>query len=348
MTPHNKFRFSFFLLVFLASVVGANEKNEAKNTTRPAQTQKGKEEVSDKVPMPEEESVKRNRFIEKPGTGRTEALRLTPSSTLSSLPTGTEIEHARAAAGVPLDSVSREINLPGLKRDDPTLKPWVLHTRNGVNEVVKFSANLINRIATPFNRPIIVDSTESNAKIIGSDIYYTPLGYQPIGLFIVDSENRGQTISLTIIPTKGIPGQNLIVKMEDLRVAEDLVPGNPKTDKPIPSRENDYQGFVRSMMSNAIRGNIPGYSIVPLETAAAKIGHIDVLPDLVFSGQSNDVYRYKLVNKGEDTVDLYEPAFYRKGVKAISYFPKMSLAKGQSTYVFLLADKPSSGGEALQ
>ena len=125
MTPHNKFRFSFFLLVFLASVVGANEKNEAKNTTRPAQTQKGKEEVSDKVPMPEEESVKRNRFIEKPGTGRTEALRLTPSSTLSSLPTGTEIEHARAAAGVPLDSVSREINLPGLKRDDPTLKPWV-------------------------------------------------------------------------------------------------------------------------------------------------------------------------------------------------------------------------------
>lgn len=295
-----------------------------------------------------------NRFIEKQGTGKTEGVRLvSTTNTQATRPQGTQppaldavnasIEQARAAGGVPMDPALRDINLPGLKKDDPTLRPWVLHTRNGVNEVVKLSSSLINRIATPFNKPIIIDSTESITKIIGSDVYYTPVGTQPIGVFIVDSENRGQTISLTIMPTKNIPGQNLIVKMEDLRVAEDLAPGNPRNNKKIPSQEIDYHGFVRAVMSNAIRGNIPGYSIVPLEGGAANIGRIEVLPDLVFSGQTNDIYRYKLVNRGEEKADLYEPAFYRKGVKAVSYFPRLSLAKDESTYVFILADKPTAG-----
>lgn len=294
-----------------------------------------------------------NRFREIVGAGKSEAVRIVPSVSgkppkpavgKNALDSAQQsIDKALQAGGEAMDPSLREINLPGLKKDDPSLKPWVLHTRGGVNEVVKLSASLINRIATPFNKPVIIDSTESITKIIGSDVYYTPTGTQPIGVFIVDSENRGQTISLTIIPVKNIPGQNLIIKMEDLRVAEDLAPGNPKNIKKIPSQENDFHGFVRSVMSNAIRGNIPGYSIVPLERGVAMIGHIQVVPDLVFSGQTNDVYRYKLINTHESQADLYEPAFYREGVKAVSYFPRLSLKKNESTYVFILADKPAVG-----
>lgn len=329
------------------SVENGNFSQEGGSTVTAASVQAEQKKA---VATPAESTKKaENRFVEKSGTGKTEGVHLIATSPQNTSPSGAastqvSIDQARSAGGVSMDPSLREINLPGLKKDDPTLKPWVLHTRNGVNEVVKLSSSLINRIATPFNKPVIIDSTESITKIIGSDVYYTPIGHQPIGVFIVDSENRGQTISLTIMPTKNIPGQNLIVKMEDLRVAEDLAPGNPRNNKKIPSQEVDYHGFVRAVMSNAIRGNIPGYSIVPLEGGAAKIGHIEVIPDLVFSGQTNDVYRYKLVNQNAEKADLYEPVFYRKGVKAVSYFPRLSLASGENTYVFILADKPAAGG----
>ena len=64
-----------------------------------------------------------------------------------------------------------------------------------------------------------------------------------------------------------------------------------------------------------------------------------------------DVYRYSLMNKGQETVDLTETAFYRKGVKAVSFFPHLALKPGEGGYVFLLADKPksaSTGPGALQ
>lgn len=252
------------------------------------------------------------------------------------------IEDARRAGGIPMDPALRDINLPGLKNDDPTLRPWVLHTRNGVNEVVKLSASLINRIATPFRKPILIDPSNATAKVLGSDVYYTPNNANPVGIFIVDGENRGQTISLTVIPTAGIPGQNLIVKLEDLRAAEDLTPNAPKKGQP-PNKESDYVGYIRSLMTHALRGSVPGFSVVPLEGGVAKMGDLKITPDLVFSGSAIDIYRYRVVNTGTQSIDLQEPPFYRKGVRAVSFFPRLALSPTEETFVFILAGKPESG-----
>jgi len=294
------------------------------------------------------------RFVTMPGTSKSEVVSqspIVPSSTPSPTTSNSiqelekSIQEARAAGGIPMDPALRDIHLPGLKKDDPMLRPWVLHTRNGTNEIVKLSSSLINRIATPFKKPILIDASESVAKIVGSDIYYTPSGLQPIGLFVVDSDNKNQTISLTIIPTPDIPGQNLMIKMEDLRAAGDLAPqaGVPISGKVMQQKESDYQGMIRNIITQAVRGKVPGFSVVPLEVGTAMIGNIEVTPDIVFTGSSLDVYRYRLVNKDTKEVDLIETAFYRKGVKAVSFFPHISLDAGQEGYVFILADKPSMG-----
>lgn len=285
------------------------------------------------------------RYLEKPGTGKQEIVSVAKPVVYSDPMASVEksMEIAKKAGGIPMDPALKDINLPGLKKDDPTLRPWVLHTRNGVNEVVKLSSSYLNRIVTPFKKPLIVEMSKSTSKIVGSDVYFLPEGNKPIGLFIIDSENKNQSISLTVTPVSNIPGQNLMVKIEDLKVAEDLIGPNSKTKSGIPIKDSDYVSFLRNILASAARGKIHGFSAVPLEGGVAQIGDLIVKPDFVFSGSSLDVYRYKIENQSEKTIDLSETAFYRKGVRAVSFFPLQSLEVNESSYVFIVADKSPAG-----
>lgn len=296
------------------------------------------------------------RFAVKKGTGGAQQVGTAPAVQLPKGPLGQAPEdinkllaQAQRAGGQPLDPIQREINMPGLKKDDPTLKPFVLHTRNGVNEIVKMSGRLLNRIATPFKKPVLIDTTGSPSKIVGSDIYYTPMGDQPIGLYIADSANTSQTISLTIMPDQEIPGQNLIVKLEDLRTVHNiaLAAATAEEAEVVQPKSSDYTSFIRSLMAKAVRGSIPGFSPVPMEGGVARMGTLDIEPELAFAGSVVDIYRYRVKNIGEQPLDLVETAFFRQGVKAVSFFPRMSLQPGQQSYVFLLADKPASGAQEV-
>ena len=295
-----------------------------------------------------------NRFITRPGTGGSKQVRTAPLVNLPEGPLGKApadvnklIGEAQKAGGQPLDAFQREINLPGLKKDDPSTRPFVLHTRNGVNEIIRLSGRLPNRIATPFAKPVVLDESsddEGSAKVVGSDVYLRPQGDGPIGLFIVDSANTAQSISLTIIPAQDIPGQNVIIKLEDLRTVDSLVktPASSEEQDITQPRSNDYVSNIRSVLTQAVRGKIKGFATVPIEGGVAKMGSIQVTPEYAFTGSTVDIYRYSIKNLSGEVVDLAETAFYRKGVKAVSFFPNISLKPGEGSYVFLLADKPKS------
>ena len=290
-----------------------------------------------------------NRFVERPNTGDSKLVRTAPPVVLPKGPLGKPpidplkaIAEGQREGGVGLDAVQREINLPGLKKDDPSLKPFVIHTRNGVNEIVRMSSKLLNRIATPFGKPVVIDTSSSMAKVVGSDVYFIPSGEQPIGLFIVDQANTSQSISLTIIPSGAIPGQSVIVKLEDLRASNSVASLSEEEAEITTPRASDYMGFIRSLMAQAVRGKVPGFNPVPLEGGVARMGPLQVTPEIAFTGASVDLYRYQIFNKSGQNVDLTETAFYRKGIKAVSFFPNIALKPEQSGYVFLLADKPKS------
>lgn len=292
------------------------------------------------------------RFVVKKGSGSATQVSKSKEVRLPQGPLAAEPEdinkllgEAQKVGGQALDPVQREINMPGLKKDDPALKPFVLHTRNGVNEIVKMSSRLLNRVATPFKKPVVIDTSESTSKIVGSDVYFMPAGNTPIGLFIADSSNTSQTVSLTIIPDETIPGQNLIVKLEDLRTVRSLTGVTEAESQIAHPQATDYTSMVRTLMASAARGSIPGFSPVPLEGGVAKMDDLTIEPEFTFAGSVADIYRYRLVNNGAQPVDLVETAFFRQGVKAVSFFPYTSLKPGQESYVFILADKPESAAQ---
>lgn len=295
-----------------------------------------------------------NRFITRAGTGTSKTLRAAPPVTLPEGPLGKVpadmqklIGDAQRAGGMPLDPYQKEINLPGLKRDDPSVKPFVVHTRNGVNEIVRLSGRLLNRIATPFSKPVVITDQGGDLapKVVGSDVYFQPVGDAPIGMYIVDGTNTAQTISLTVIPVSDIPGQNLIVKLEDLRTVDSLVATTAGSDESEMSsaRPTDYTGSIQRLMKQAVRGQVKGFATVPIEGGVAKMGPIEVTPEFAFTGATVDIYRYAIKNVSDEQVDLAETAFYRRGVKAVSFFPNLGLKPGETGYVFLMAEKPKAG-----
>jgi conjugal transfer pilus assembly protein TraK len=287
-------------------------------------------------------------FHEQAGTGSSEVVRRAPSppavrprvpqQPLSEL--HDSVRRAREAGGQPMPEDLRGVNLPGLKQGDASLRPLVIHTRNGVNTAIDLSSQLTNRLSTPFAKPLLVGVTPESAsvQILGSDVYFIPSGEHPLGVYIVNAQNKDQVISLTVVPKRDFPGQNVLLKVEDLAAADNLTSG-PGGSTDLPNTAANYTDFVSAVMAHAVKGEIPGYSVVPLRKARAMVGELKVMPDVVFTGANLDVYRYRIRNTASQRLDLTEPAFYRKGVRAVSFFPRLSLSPNEEGFVFILADK---------
>ncbi len=248
---------------------------------------------------------------------------------------------SRAQAASPPDPAIDDRRLPALKGDEPSLKPFVLHTRVGINEVVRLSSSYLNRISTPFADPVLVDISNAAHKIVGSEVFFMPKDGEPVGIYIFDKANPSQTISMTVVPVRGIPGQNILVKIENFRALGQLSlteqgqnPSAATADTPA-----DHEGRLTQIMVGAIQGSIPGFHPVPLEAGVARLEDVSIIPDVVFQGYYLDVYRYELRNDGQRTIALNEGVFYRDGVKAVSFFPLDTVSAGQSTFVFIVSRK---------
>lgn len=265
----------------------------------------------------------------------------TPTQRIISREPAAPASSSRAQAGMPPDPALEDRRLPALKGDEPSLKPFVLHTRIGINEVVRLSSSYLNRISTPFTDPVLIDISDAPHKIMGSEIYFMPKGDEPVGLYVFDKKNPSQAISLTVVPVRGIPGQNVLVKIENFRALGRLSLTEPSSgDGGVGANTPpDHEGQLTQILVGAIQGRIPGFSPVPLEAGTARLDGVLITPDVVFQGYYLDVYRYELRNESDRSVALNEGVFYREGVKAVSFFPLDRLEPSQSTFVFIAARK---------
>lgn len=254
---------------------------------------------------------------------------------------------ARALAGEPAPAAERDKRLPALKPDDPALKPFVLHTRIGVNEVVTISSRLLNRISTPFQEPVVVDTSGAQFKVVGSEVFLLPASDEPAGIYLFDKSNPTQVVSLTLVPQAAIPGQNILIKLEDLRALGNLALTS-SASATLAAKPADYESMLTQILVSAVNGKIAGFNAVPLQTSVALIDEVEVEPDVVFQGGSYDVYRYRLRNTSDETIALNEGVFYREGVRAVTFFPRDTLAPQGKTYVFIVADKAKAPGATFQ
>lgn len=264
----------------------------------------------------------------------------------STVPAAPEAMVPAADSGIRVETVPREIRqkhkttsktLPGLAAGKP-IKPLVVEVKPGVTEVIKIARDYPSLIMTPFTEPQVVDGGKVKLVYAGSNVYVMPTGREAEALFISDKAKPGMVVSLMVVP-EDLPAQQITLQMEGYKgtAAQELGDQREKKD--------DYVSSLVDIMREVAQDTPPvGYTESSVDDIEAQMGSLFARPDRRYSGTDRDIFRYQLENRGTTAITVSEQSFYSKGVRAVALFPKIHLAPGESTTLFIMADKMKKEG----
>ncbi|MDN5622888.1 MAG: type-F conjugative transfer system secretin TraK [Acinetobacter sp.] len=226
--------------------------------------------------------------------------------------------------------------------DKATLAQQTVTIDNDDTHVVPVSNQSMNRINTPFRNPIVLVNGGAKYKVVGQDVYLVMESDQPIGVYVREDDaiaNNSPVASLTLVP-KAIPMQNISVVLANT-LRERLSNPNAKL-------ATDYADVIRVNMSAVAVGTLPeGYSKSNVrEKTIARVGSVTLRPKAIYSGVDNLIYVYTAQNVTSQFVELSEPSFWHKGVRAVAFNEKIKLAPNETTEVIIVADT-GNGDESI-
>lgn len=198
------------------------------------------------------------------------------------------------------------------------------------NELVYISLSQLNKIATPFESPKVIDSTNATLKTVGQDIYIQPSSDAPLTIYISDG-GVGQSVGLTLVPKTNIPAQSIVIEPESSKAAK------IDSDDTAPS---DYSSRLTSIIKQLALEKTPnGFTKSRLPTSSAVNGQLIIEPQFKYAGTSYDVFTYKVKSISSSPLEMKEESFYTKEVRAVAFFPLAMLQRDEETSVFVIADR---------
>lgn len=223
--------------------------------------------------------------------------------------------------------------LPGLDTSKTVTSSFtkgsVIRTKGDGTEIVLISKKFPNRIATPFDNPRVIDKSKADIAKDGSSMFISPTSDEPFVVYVTGAGSTDPVISLTLIP-KDIPAQTISLQLD--------------SDQHASPKKAVLEGYTQQIMDllrTVAVGKTPeGFSegLMPNFIGNVKEHGLMIIPVKRYSGSNLDIYKYKVENS-LTTIELSETSFYRKGVRAVSITPNTILNKGESTFVYVLADK---------
>jgi len=209
-------------------------------------------------------------------------------------------------------------------------KPVILRSDGMRTEFADVAIGFSNVISTPFPAAKIMDQTRAETSQNGQNLFYQPDSSEPRTVFITGTGTNDPVISITLTPRQ-IPSQRIIVQLDKgvLGVGEEEKPANEV-----------YSDNIRYLFRQMALGRVPaGFSAADLPKGMASIRGLTISPQSRYSGSGKDIFVYQVENTTGAVMNLQENAFYQKGVRAVSFFPKASLEPRESTVVYVLSDK---------
>lgn len=217
-----------------------------------------------------------------------------------------------------------------------SISPAVVNLVPGVTSQFKVSLDMPNRIATPFEKPKVIDTSGAQVIINDSDVYILPADERPFSVFITDHAAGNPVAALALIPDAGLASQSLMLQIDRQDNSYN------RRDGGLPDAEREYSAYssyLVYLMRSAAMGNVPkGFVEASLNVPAFSIGPVRGVPAKRWAGTKLDIYRYDMTNRGKDWVELTEQSIYESGIKAVSFFPRGRLSPGESTYAFVISE----------
>jgi conjugal transfer pilus assembly protein TraK len=208
-----------------------------------------------------------------------------------------------------------------------------IRVRENSSETASISFRYINRIATPFAKPKLLESAGWEISKNGSSVFVKPTTPEPTVLYITGDSPNDPTISIVLVPQE-IPPQTLTLQL-------DKGYGNGGTDKDAGdvNKAASYSERIQIVMKSIALGKtVSGYSESPLPKSVARSDNLIFTPDKRYSGKSDDIYVYWIENATNAPLEMDESMFYEDGIRAIAFFPETLLQPGKGTRLFVMSE----------
>jgi len=212
--------------------------------------------------------------------------------------------------------------------------PQIVHVRHDTITTIEVADDAPSLLSTPFRKPYVIDNDKiAQARPMGSDVFVLPSRNTTIFL-----KDKSQANS----PTFGV--ELLRVHGKKVRpvsfVLDGALPADRRDTNDWSKKPNDYVNGIQMTMKQIAMNEVPiGYTIGPLTAPMAVSGGLTASPDKRYAGSDDDVYCYKLLNKGQTIVTLSEEAFASDRAKAVTIYPNLALEPGQNTSVCVMFTK---------
>lgn len=208
-----------------------------------------------------------------------------------------------------------------------------IRVRENATESVPVSMRYINRIATPFETPKVLEADGWEISKNGSSVFIKPNSANPAAIYITGEGKNDPTIGLVLVP-QDIPPQTVSLQLD--KTSKNKEAGGSSDDI---NKASSYSERIQMVMKSVALGkNISGYAQGPLPSAVSRSEHLIIKPEKRYSGRVDDVYVYWIENIHETEVELDESLFYEDGVRAIAFYPEIRLAPGQGTRLFIMSE----------
>ena len=228
-----------------------------------------------------------------------------------------------------------------------TIKP-----KPGRTENVVIAKGKLNRILTPYADPKVLTVDNVETKIDGSVVYIATDSETAISLFISDAES-GSAASLQLLP------RDMETPVE-IRIEQDMSKTNgseaasSRTDT-FTRQDSPYVTEIKAMMQSMGKQQIPtGFTLeeVTNEIRSLSVCHgtnLSFTAGQLLSGHDSRIVVMIAQNNGSTTHVFEEAYCATEDVMAVAAWPKVRLAPGEKTEVFILMRLPEGkNGEELR
>jgi conjugal transfer pilus assembly protein TraK len=208
------------------------------------------------------------------------------------------------------------------------------------NEVLYVSLTQTNRISTPFETPIVIDSSGATIKTVDSDVYVLPASIKPMTIYVTGG--AGKTVGLTLVPRANLSAQSFVLQPEGQQ--QPTIAQTPAEDAPVIS---DYVGRINNIIKQLCLDNTPqGFTKAALPASVMTSDSVVVVPKFKYAGSTFDVHSYQITSASSSPLELSEEAFYTsKKVRSVAFFPRVLLQRGEDTTVFVITDRETVGAQ---
>ena len=230
----------------------------------------------------------------------------------------------------------------GIDRD--TGAGLVIRPRPGQTENVVIARGKLNRIVTPYADPkvLTVDSVET--KVDGSSVYIATDSETPVSLFITDAETGGAA-SLQLSPQSMVSPVEMRIEADQGKLVE-RGDGDSSYGSRLFRQDSPYITEVKGIMLALGKQLIPtGFMLVEANEGSSS-DSVCHAPNLSFrlgqvlAGTESRIFVIIAQNNGTSPMVFEESVCASENTVAVAAWPKVHLAPGERTEVYVLMRQP--------